>query len=93
LKTAAEDHADTSKHERQPWHAGLIAAGSFQPATSEAGEQDSELQGDSESSNTENTAPGMCDLTGNAHVDPVLALLQCLLQNVCDLNILFAIVW
>lgn len=57
------------------------------------GEQDPELQGDSESSNTENTAPGKCGLTAMAHVGPVLALLQCLLRIDHDLNIVFAIVW
>ncbi|DBA86821.1 TPA: hypothetical protein ACH3X2_005404 [Trebouxia sp. C0005] len=45
---------------------GLIAAGSFHPATSEVGEQDPELQGDSESSNTENTAPGQLEAPGSA---------------------------
>ncbi|KAL0025519.1 hypothetical protein WJX77_008758 [Trebouxia sp. C0004] len=51
-----------------PTRTGLIAAGSFQPnsADSEAGEHDSELQGDSESSNTENTAPGQLEAPGSA---------------------------
>ncbi|KAL0050716.1 hypothetical protein WJX82_005679 [Trebouxia sp. C0006] len=48
-----------------PTRTGLIAAGSFQPATSEAGEQDSALQGDSESSDTENTAPGQLEAPGS----------------------------
>jgi len=61
---------------RDPGHAGLIAAGGLRPANSEVGEQDSELQGDSESSNAENTAPGKCDLMAVAHVNVVLALMQ-----------------